>query len=89
MSGLMTPDAVNLQIRRLFEEVLNIQVPADDTDLIDGGYLDSLALVELLVEIEMRFGVSMPLDDLDIDDFRTVARIAEVIEGSGPDSAAA
>lgn len=74
--------SINEQIRALFSEVLNIEVPSDETDLIDGGFLDSLALVELLVEIEARFGVAMPLDDLDIDDFRSVARISEVIQAS-------
>jgi acyl carrier protein len=74
--------SINEQVRELFAEVLNIEVPSDETDLIDGGFLDSLALVELLVEIEARFGVAMPLDDLDIDDFRSVARICEVIQAS-------
>jgi acyl carrier protein len=74
--------SINEQVRALFSEVLNIEVPSDETDLIDGGFLDSLALVELLVEIEARFGVAMPLDDLDIDDFRSVARISEVIQAS-------
>ena len=80
---LPLPTGVNEQIRALFSEVLNIEVPSDETDLIDGGFLDSLALVELLVEIEQRFGVAIPLDDLDIDDFRSVARIAQLIQGTG------
>jgi methoxymalonate biosynthesis acyl carrier protein len=74
--------SINEQVRALFNEALNIEVPSDETDLIDGGFLDSLALVELLVEIEARFGVAVPLDDLDIDDFRSVARISEVIVAS-------
>ena len=84
MCAIVMPptDAVNEQVRLLFAEELNIEVPSDETDLIDGGFLDSLALVELLVEIEQRFGVRVPLDDLDIDDFRSVARISQVIERS-------
>jgi D-alanine--poly(phosphoribitol) ligase subunit 2 len=79
--------SLNDQVRTVFTEVLNIDVPSDDTDLIDGGFLDSLALVELLVEIEHRFGVVVPLDALDVDDFRTVSRIGEVIAENGAGAA--
>jgi methoxymalonate biosynthesis acyl carrier protein len=74
---------VNEHVRAIFAETLRIQVPSDDTDLIDRGLLDSLALVELVVEVEHRFGLSIPFDTLDIDDFRTVNSIGAVIEQSG------
>jgi D-alanine--poly(phosphoribitol) ligase subunit 2 len=74
---------VSERVRLIFVETLNIQVPSDETDLIDGGLLDSLALVELLVEIEELFGVSIAVDGLDIDDFRTVRSITRVIDHSG------
>lgn len=74
---------VNEQVRAIFAETLNVHVPSDETDLIDGGLLDSLALVELVVEIEHRFGLSIPLDTLDIDDFRSVRSIGGVIEQTG------
>jgi methoxymalonate biosynthesis acyl carrier protein len=74
---------VTEQVRQIFADALSIHVPSDETDLIDGGFLDSLALVELLVELEQRFGVSVQLDSLEIDDFRTVNRIAEVISANG------
>ncbi len=74
---------VNEHVRAIFAETLSIQVPSDETDLIDRGLLDSLALVELVVEVEHRFGLSIPFDTLDIDDFRTVNSIGAVIEQSG------
>jgi acyl carrier protein len=74
---------VNEQVRAIFAQTLNIHVPSDDTDLIDGGLLDSLALVELVVEVEQRFGVTIPFDTLDIDDFRSVDSIGGVIEKTG------
>jgi methoxymalonate biosynthesis acyl carrier protein len=74
---------VNEQVRAIFAQTLNIQVPSDETDLIDGGLLDSLALVELVVEVEQRFGVTIPFDTLDIDDFRSVNSIGGVIEKTG------
>jgi acyl carrier protein len=70
---------VNEEVRAIFAEALNVVVPSDEIDLIEGGLLDSLALVELVVELEHRFGMSIPFDTLDIDDFRTVQSIGAVV----------
>lgn len=67
------------RVSRLFVEKLNVHVPSEDTDLIEAGLLDSLALVELLFEIEREFGVSLPLEELEVDSFRTTRRIGELI----------
>jgi D-alanine--poly(phosphoribitol) ligase subunit 2 len=73
---------VNEEVRAIFAEALNVVVPSDEIDLIEGGLLDSLALVELIVEIEHRFGMSIPFDTLDIDDFRTVRSIGAVVSAN-------
>ena len=67
------------QITQLFAEKLNIEVPAPDTDLIESGLLDSLRLVELLLEIEASLGCRIPVDEIDLDDLRSVSRIARLI----------
>jgi acyl carrier protein len=76
-------EAVTDRVQRLFVETLNLQVPSPETDLIEGGLLDSLALVELLFALEREFGVSIPLEELDIDSFRSVRTIAEFVDGVG------
>jgi acyl carrier protein len=70
------------RVQRLFVEALNTQAPAADTDLIGTGVLDSLALVELLFALEREFGVTIPLEELDIDTFRTVESIAGLVDGA-------
>jgi acyl carrier protein len=40
--------------------------------------------VELVLEIEQRFGVSLPFEALEIEDFRTVPRLAERIARTTP-----
>jgi D-alanine--poly(phosphoribitol) ligase subunit 2 len=67
------------RLREIFADTLNIEVPSDETDLIEAGYIDSLALVELLFAIEREFSVSVPLDELEIDDFRNVRSISELV----------
>ena len=69
----------NQIIQDLFAHRLNIDVPSADTDLIDSGLLDSLRLVELLLEIEASLGCRLPVDEIDLDDLRSVSRIARLI----------
>jgi len=59
---------------------LHIEAPSFDTDLFDTGVLDSLAFVELLVQLEQQFGVTTSVDDLEADNFRSIASIADFIE---------
>jgi acyl carrier protein len=75
----MTAAELLPRVRAIFADTLNIDVPSDETDLIDAGYIDSLALVELLFAIEREFSVSVPLDELEIDDFRNVQSISALI----------
>jgi D-alanine--poly(phosphoribitol) ligase subunit 2 len=70
-------------VREVFRDVLMLELASADVDLIDTGLLDSLGLVEVLFELEQRFGVELSLEDLDIDSFRTTKRIAALIEHHG------
>jgi D-alanine--poly(phosphoribitol) ligase subunit 2 len=79
-------DRTTLQ-RRLaqwFLESLHVELPSPETDLFETGVLDSLGFVELLLHLEQEFGVKMTLEQVDIDNFRTVERIAAFLRnGSG------
>jgi acyl carrier protein len=55
---------------------LNLEVSSVDTDLVETGLLDSLALIELLAQLEETFGVSVSTDDLELENFRSIASIA-------------
>ncbi|MGH7529185.1 MAG: acyl carrier protein [Gemmatimonadales bacterium] len=50
-----------------------------ETDLLDTGLVDSLSFVEFLAQLEQNFGVQVSLDDLEIDRFRTISRIADFV----------
>lgn len=75
------PDSNKLALRisALFAEKLHLQVPSLDTDLIDTGLVDSLTFVEFLAQLENEFGVEVSLEDLEIDHFRTISRIARFV----------
>lgn len=68
---------------RLFEDKLNLAVPEAETDLFETGALDSLMFVDLLFHMEMEFNVKVSLDDLEIENFQSIGRIAEFIAGHG------
>jgi acyl carrier protein len=67
------------QVQRLFSERLNLDVPSVDADLIETGMLDSLTFVSLLHELELRFQVRFSMEDLDMERFRSIRRIAELM----------
>ena len=67
---------VNKKLTELFAEKLSLEVSSVDTDLVETGLLDSLALVELLAQLEETFGVSISTDDLELENFRSIASIA-------------
>jgi acyl carrier protein len=71
-------------IRAIFATKWAIQVESPLLDLLDTGLVDSVTLVELLLELEDRFGVSLPLEELELEDFRTVARIAALVTRTRP-----
>jgi D-alanine--poly(phosphoribitol) ligase subunit 2 len=77
------------RIAALIRDALGVEVPSNKADLIDGGLLDSLALVSLITEIEAEFGFQLPLDDFDVDAFRSVERIAAFVDANRPAEGAA
>jgi acyl carrier protein len=70
---------VTAQLSRLFVERLDVDVPATDTDLFETGILDSLRFVELLAVLEETFGVTVAVEELEIDNFRNLSRIADFL----------
>jgi acyl carrier protein len=83
-------------IERIFRETLSIAPPSPEVDIIDEALLDSLGLVTLLFEIEQELSLQMPLESLEVEDFRSIGLIARLIlrmrgeeqgedfEGEGP-----
>jgi len=68
------------RIRELFLTKLQIEPPADGVDMIEAGILDSLNVVALLLHGEQQLGLKVTVDDVEIDDFRTIDGIARCLE---------
>ncbi|WP_448205602.1 acyl carrier protein [Azospirillum sp. sgz302134] len=63
----------------LFRDDLNIIVPSAETDLIDEGLMNSLIFVDLIVRLEERYGMTVPLDSLEIEQLRSISSIAALL----------
>jgi acyl carrier protein len=75
--------AVGEELAMLFPEALGIDAPAEDADLVEEGVIDSLALIELLFAVERHFGIEIPPDRLEVERFRTIGRLAELVVECG------
>jgi methoxymalonate biosynthesis acyl carrier protein len=67
------------KVREIFEKRLGIHVPGDDADLFAEGVVDSLSFINLLLHLESEFGITIPLERLDLAQFNTVDRIASFV----------
>lgn len=81
----MTQGATESDFRLLdlIRDRLNVEIADVDVDLIESRAVDSLGLVMLITALEESFACELPLDDFDIDNFRSVRRIVEYLDATG------
>ena len=77
------PVTVQRRIATWFLESLHLEIPSPETDLLETGVLDSLGFVELVLHLEKEFGVKITLEQVEIDNFRSVERIAAFLLNGG------
>jgi acyl carrier protein len=80
---LTDTNAIIERLEALFVKSFRIDVPSPDADLLDLGILNSLQFVELLLELEEHFGLRLKIEDIDLDELRTLARIARLVAANG------
>jgi methoxymalonate biosynthesis acyl carrier protein len=75
-------DSVREQHRELVSRHTDGLAVGDDEDLFDRGYVNSLFVVQLVAWAERELDVRLPLNDLVLDDLRTIGSIDEVLRKS-------
>lgn len=53
---------------------------ADDEDIFSTGFVNSLLAMQLVMFVEKEFNVTVENDDLDLDNFRSINAIADLIQ---------
>ena len=64
------------QIAAFFSERLNLTVSSPIENLFETGVLDSLSFVDLVMYLEAQFDIRITADEMEPDNFRSVAKIA-------------
>src|SRR6478609_143489 len=75
----MPTSSVSAEIRSYLCSAIAERRLDDDEDFFELGYVNSLMALELVTFVENRFDIVIEVDDLDLDNFRTISRIAEFV----------
>jgi acyl carrier protein len=76
------------EILEIFLDCFDTRIASPELDLLEARLVDSVRIVDLVLALEERFGVTLAFDELEIEDFRTVSRLAERVGRTTPVAAA-
>lgn len=71
--------AIVADIQAFFASSLNGQVPGVAEDVFARGYVNSLFALQLVTFVESQYDLTITPEDLDLDNFRTIERIAAFV----------
>ncbi len=73
-------DEVKARVRAFLLQHVRRPELGDDENFFALGFVNSLFAMQLVMFVEQEFGVAVENDDLEIDNFSTVAAIAALVE---------
>ena len=77
-------DGVKESVKRFILSSINIAHLGDDDNLFESGIVNSLFAVQLMTFIEKTFAIEIGMDDLDIENFKSLnAATAFVVRKNG------
>lgn len=74
----MVVDAVVARIADIIPEA-KVQLPSVDQDLREFAGFDSLGILELLVWLESEFSIAIPDEELIVDNFTSIGKMADYV----------
>lgn len=86
MTSLTAGEANGIRetVKRFVLSSINIPHLDDDANLFESGIVNSLFAVQLMTFIEKTFGIEVEMDDLDIENFKSLnAATAFVVRKNG------
>ena len=72
-------DSVIARIEQLLRHSLHLGPFVADTDLLEGGMIDSAGFMELFVLLENEFSIRIEGADLVLEHFRSASRMADFV----------
>jgi acyl carrier protein len=73
----MTTSTRDIEV--IFSDKLLRHVGSPDDDLLEAGILDSMNFIDLVLNLEERFGFTLNIMDLNIEQFRSIRSIAALV----------
>lgn len=65
-------------LKLLQEKIPDVDFTASDT-LIEDGILDSLTITTIIAELSMEFGLLIPVEEINEDNFNSISAMAELV----------
>jgi acyl carrier protein len=67
-------------IRNYIMENVNLHELDDDFDIFEAGLVNSLFAIELMTFLEKAFDIKVTMDDLDMENFKTVNSTGQFVQ---------
>ncbi|MGB3443598.1 MAG: acyl carrier protein [Actinophytocola sp.] len=71
----MITQATRDQVREFLGQYFRQELLDDDEDMFAAGYVNSLFAMQLILFLEAEFAFTIDDEDLELDNFRSIARI--------------
>jgi methoxymalonate biosynthesis acyl carrier protein len=82
--NVVTESGIKETIRHFISNSINITQLGDDDDLFESGIANSLFAVQLMTFVEKTFAIEVGMDDLEIENFKSLnATAAFVVRKNG------
>ena len=79
---MTTPEIIRTKVQELAKDLgRNASGVSDDDILPETGVLDSAAIIELIVWVETEFGIDIDQGELSLENFGSIRRMTEYIDG--------
>lgn len=75
----LSAEEILADLEGFFATATTGDTPGPDEDYFALGLVNSLLALELVAHVERRYGIEVGLADLDLDNFRTLNRVAEFV----------
>jgi acyl carrier protein len=70
---------VAARIANRLRDVLFLDIQDSNYDLVNAEVIDSSGFLELFALLEKEFGISVGLEDMDVNNFRTIENMASFV----------
>lgn len=75
----MTPQQITQTLQDYLADQIGHEEIAPDTEFFEEGLVSSLFAIQLMSFLETTFGIEITMDDLDLDNFKSIERISDFI----------